>query len=127
MLTNESRLNHPTVKPLNPYTRERLLATLRRNDINIDIRVRPRAKTYTIKDSKGLKLFSFDDAWGYGSYQIITIGNTIVAYANKHRPDIFGILQAILKKRAEIHIVKEGKHALSPEERRALKVLEWQR
>ena len=122
-------------KPLNPYIKARLLDTLKRNDINIEVSRRAGDDTYTIKDSKGTILFSFDNAWDCGYYNI-TVGNLIVAemdwfendnHTNKYQQDMFDVLNAITKQQKEMRLIKEGKQTLTPEEIHALKILEWQR
>jgi len=135
IVDGKSKMDRTPAKPLNLFVKAKLLDTLRRNDISIKIFRRAGDDTYTVTDAKGDELFSFDNAWDCGYYNI-SVGNIIVAemdwfesdnYTNKYQQDMFDVLKAIQDKQNELRLIKESKQALTAEEIRALKALELQR
>jgi len=125
-------------KPLNLYIKGALLAILERNDIKIKSTNHAGSSVFTVTDSKGKYLFSYDNAWDYGYYRIFMANSKaegepiLVAemdwyendgYTNKQQQDIFDVFEAIKVKAAKLDEIEAARQSLTAEEVLALQAM----
>ena len=125
-------INRVPKKKLNPFVKAKLLATLKRDDIIIDPKLRAGSNTWVVKDSKGKLLFSYENGWDYGYYYIEaqnpnTKENVKVAemdwyendgHTNAEQQDIFDIFNKVVSRQKELEAAKANNQAQKLEQAR---------
>ena len=117
--------NREPSKKLNPLVKASLITTLKRNDIVIEEKASAGSTTMYIKDKSGKVLFSYDNAWDYGYYNIVVNGTMVAEmdwfenddHTNQAQQDIFDIFNEVTKR-------YKAQQALTNADVMALKFLE---
>lgn len=125
-------------KKLNPFVKAKLLATLKRDDIDVQIDTRAASNDWKVIDSKGKKLFWYENAWDYGYYRIFAANPDMAkepicvaemdwfendGHTSPDQQDIFDIFDALKAKKAQLEEIEKGRQNLTYEEVMALQAL----